>query len=287
MGRRTESIKFERYTTQGREEIEGPLPEESPLRIHVDRQEWVTLYCTPVHLNYLVVGFVFLSGLIDTLSDLKLVKVCADDTVAEVSLVRPEPLQSLLQKTGELTSGCGAGISFSRPENLTKVSSQETASPAEILAAMSNLHAGAHLYRATGGLHACGLWHGGQMIASGEDIGRHNAVDKVAGECLVKDIPTAGAWLLTTGRLSSEMVLKAARLGTPFVISRTSPTTLAARLAEDLGITLVGYVRGGRLNVYTNCWRVAPHVETLEPLNVGELEPTTSQRADASTPLLP
>lgn len=268
MNRGTGIIRYERYTAQGREDLEGPLPEESSLTIFIEQREWVTLYCTPVNLNYLVVGFIYLSGVIDTLGDLKLVKVCSDDTAAEVSLARPERLHSILQRRGELTSGCGTGISFTKPENLTKLASERTTRPNEIFAAMSSLYARADLYRASGGLHACGLWRDGEMMASGEDIGRHNAVDKVAGECLLKDLPTSEAWLLTTGRLSSEMVLKAARLGTPLVVSRTSPTTLAARLAEDLGITLIGYVRGGRLNVYTNCWRVVGSVGTFERSNI-------------------
>jgi FdhD protein len=83
-----------------------------------------------------------------------------------------------------------------------------------------------------------------------EDVGRHNAVDKVKGEALLKGIPTVDRILLSTGRVSSEMLLKAARMGVPVVASRTSPTEMAVGLAEQLGITVIGYLRPDALNLY-------------------------------------
>ena len=88
------------------------------------------------------------------------------------------------------------------------------------------------------------------MLVVAEDVGRHNAVDKIKGEALQRDIATEDRIVLSTGRVSSEMLLKAARMGVPIVASRTSPTEMAVALAEQLGITVCGYVRGGGLNLY-------------------------------------
>ena len=95
------------------------------------------------------------------------------------------------------------------------------------------------------------------ILVFSEDIGRHNAIDKVFGQCLLEDIPTDGRIIITSGRISSEILLKVAKRNIPIIISKSAPTDLGVRLASDLGVTLVGFVRGKRMNVYTNGWRVA------------------------------
>jgi FdhD protein len=105
-------------------------------------------------------------------------------------------------------------------------------------------------YRASRGIHGAALSDGERLLVLAEDVGRHNAVDKVMGEALLRGISTAERILLSTGRISSEMLLKAARMGVPLVASRTSPTEMAVALAEQLGITVAGYVRADSMNVY-------------------------------------
>ena len=95
------------------------------------------------------------------------------------------------------------------------------------------------------------------VLVVAEDVGRHNTLDKIKGECLLRELPTEGHLLLSSGRISSEMLLKAAAMGVPIVISRTSPTAMSTLLAEHLNVTVVGYVRHDSMNVYTHPWRLS------------------------------
>jgi FdhD protein len=111
------------------------------------------------------------------------------------------------------------------------------------------------LYRETGGVHTSALSDGEKILVSAEDIGRHNTLDKIAGLCLMNNIWPDARILITTGRISSEMLQKAARLQAPILISRTSPSSLSIEMAERYGITLIGYARRQRFNVYSNAQR--------------------------------
>ena len=113
------------------------------------------------------------------------------------------------------------------------------------------------VYRATGGVHSAALCRGRQILVFAEDIGRHNAVDKIFGRCLLEDIATEGGVVVTSGRISSEILLKVAKRDIPLLLSKAAPTNLGVKLADDLGITLIGFVRGRRMNVYSHGWRVA------------------------------
>jgi FdhD protein len=112
------------------------------------------------------------------------------------------------------------------------------------------------LYRETGGVHTSALSNGEKILVAAEDIGRHNTLDKIAGLCLMKGVFPEQRILITTGRISSEMLQKAARMQAPILISRTSPSSLSIEMAERYGITLIGYARRHRFNVYANAQRV-------------------------------
>ncbi len=116
--------------------------------------------------------------------------------------------------------------------------------------------AAASLYKEARGVHTSALSDGERLLATAEDVGRHNTIDKLWGYCLQHDIDPAGQLLLATGRISSEMLNKAAKMGVPVVASRTSPTSLSVRLAEEWNILLIGYVRGRSFNVYASEWRL-------------------------------
>jgi FdhD protein len=162
------------------------------------------------------------------------------------------------------TSGCAGGLT-SIPENIedrpeTVIHNGGTLSAQQVCQLVDFLFKEQELYRQTGGVHTSLLTDGEQEWISAEDIGRHNTLDKIAGRCLFEQRNFKRRILLTTGRISSEMLQKAARMRTAFVISRTSPSSLSIELADQYGITLVGYARRNRFNVYSHSHRIAPGV---------------------------
>jgi FdhD protein len=125
-----------------------------------------------------------------------------------------------------------------------------TVRPAQLALGMKQLFQAAEQYQKSRGIHGAALHDGARLLVVAEDVGRHNAVDKVKGRALLEGIETRDRILLSTGRISSEMLLKAARMGVPVVASRTSPTEMAVALAEQLNVTVCGYVRPDTLNLY-------------------------------------
>jgi FdhD protein len=129
-------------------------------------------------------------------------------------------------------------------------------SVAQIQQLVHRLLRGSGLYQEAGGVHSAALATAGDIVIFRDDIGRHNAVDKIHGECFLRRIPVEDKILLTTGRVSSEILVKAAKLGVAILVSRSSPTDLALELAGRTGITVVGRVRGGNLTIYSGEERV-------------------------------
>lgn len=235
---------------------------EFPLALRVNGRDLATLVASPHDLRFLVAGFLRLQGFVRTLDDIQLLSVCEDFGAANV-IIRGELPDQL---TPFLTSGCGTGITF----NLHNVPKGEPAlgnadarfNPEDLLFLMEQLSRVASEYRKTGGIHSAALAQGRRIILHSEDIGRHNTLDRLAGEALFKGLDVRGMVLLTSGRISTEMVLKAAGLGVSLIASRTSPTDLAVKLAQKAGITIVGYLRASGFTVYS----------FPETLFVGQLE---------------
>jgi FdhD protein len=157
-----------------------------------------------------------------------------------------------------LTSGCGGGASFiEQRTSLDKLESQLKVSGEELLILMKQLYQKAEMHQQGGGVHASALCDSQNIIVLSEDIGRHNTLDRIKGHCLFTGIPTKDRILVTTGRISSEMLLKAARMEVPVIASRSAPLTRAATLGEKLGITVIGYARANRLEVYSHSERLS------------------------------
>lgn len=234
--------------------VEELIIRETPLTLFVNGQEVLTLLCTPTKETYLVAGFLLLEGAIASLEDVLYMRVCAEDGVAEVRLAMNFDIDT---KGRTLTSGCGGGITFMKDLKVGPVDCATRISPEQVTGMMAALLQHAGVYRETGGVHTSALGDGERLLVVAEDVGRHNTIDKIAGECLLTGIATAGRILLTTGRVSSEMLAKSAKMGVAIVLSRSSPTDLAVKMAQDLNITLAGYVRGRSFNVYTHDWRIS------------------------------
>lgn len=229
------------------------LVQELPLRLRVNGRDLVTLVASPHQLPFLVAGFLRLQGLIATANDLLALGVCADDGLAEVQIrgVVPERLCPVL------TSGCGTGIVFHGLDAAPAVAHDAVRiAPAALVALMRGMQQRAERYASHGGIHAAAVGDGERLLLHAEDLGRHNTIDRLAGEALLAGLDLRGALLVTSGRVSSEMLIKSARLGIVVVASHTSPTSLAVVAAEQAGITLIGYLRGNGFEIYTHPGRI-------------------------------
>ncbi|MGA7827294.1 MAG: formate dehydrogenase accessory sulfurtransferase FdhD [Geobacteraceae bacterium] len=232
--------------------IEHEPVREFPLKLIVNGRELATLISSPHDLRFLVAGFLQLQGFVQGLADFQMFSVCEDFGVANVIIKGelPEQLKPAL------TSGCGTGITFNLHQKmqLKEKSPKAVVSrflPADLYSLMDQLARFAGEYRKSGGIHSAAVGEGRTILLYSEDVGRHNTLDRIAGEALFNGINLAGKVLLTSGRVSTEMVTKAAMLGISLIASRTSPTDLAVQLAEKAGITLVGYLRSSGFNIYT------------------------------------
>src|SRR5205809_4644749 len=229
------------------EEATGEVVREQPLTLYINGQRFLTLLCSPMKLEALIVGYLWMEKVIEGLADVQQVDVSPVDGRADVTLTRPVTLPT----ERILTSGCGGGITFRIDHRLfPALQSRPSARPADLANGLKQLFQAATQYQRSRGIHGAALSDGTRLLVVAEDVGRHNAVDKVKGQALLEGIPTADRILLSTGRVSSEMLLKAARMGVPVVASRTSPTEMAVALAEQLNVTVCGYVRPDGLNLY-------------------------------------
>jgi FdhD protein len=237
---------------------ETEIVQEFPLKLIVNHREVATLICSPHDLKFLTAGFLRLQGFVRSVEDFLMLSVCNDFGVANVSIRGdvPDRLQPVL------TSGCGAGISFTLGQPTKNLSarcdtSQPTYRPSEIFGMMEQLARLAENYKSHGGIHSAAVGDGTSILLYAEDLGRHNTLDRIAGEALLKGIDLSGTMLVSSGRVSTELAAKAAMLGISLIASRTSPTNMAVKMCEESGIVLIGYVRGGRFTIYTCPERIA------------------------------
>jgi FdhD protein len=239
------------------------MPSETPVTIYLNDREIATTQATPSDLEDLAAGFLLSEGLLTDRD--ALTTIDADAKRGLVWVTSTEDLASDIgERTRYLTSGCGRGVTFasvSDARGLAPIESDMRVSADEIYDLIGEMARRAEMYRDSGGVHACGLARDGKLEIVREDVGRHNALDKVLGHAWLKRIPTADAILLSTGRLSYEMTVKTAKSRVGIAVSRSAVTDLAADVASELNITLVGYARGGKLTVYTGAKRITTSEE--------------------------
>lgn len=239
---------------------------EQPVSITVNGDVWVTLMCTPLQLEALAVGFLFNEGVIQDFSAVESIRICPTEDNVDIWLGFSVQKPSAWYKT----SGCTGGqtsVAVEMDELLSDASIEEEKefsippddfrlSPKQIIQLTSALFESQEVYKQTGGVHTSALSDGKRILLASEDVGRHNTLDKIAGRCLIENIAPSHRVLLTTGRISSEMLQKTSRLKAPIIISRTAPTSLSIQLAERRNITLIGYARRNQFNVYSHPERI-------------------------------
>lgn len=240
---------------QGWETFQAEVIEEAEVTIYVNGLELAIILCTPHEPELLALGFLKNEGLIGGMNEVDHVRIspqgCCVDIWLTHSFATPE--------RRIITSGCGAGLTFSDPSlGIRPVEDDLRLDPDSLFALFGQLNAPGSLYARARGVHTAGLSDGGRILAMAEDVGRHSAVDRLQGACMLHGIETRGRILLTTGRVSSEMLHKTARMGCPIVASRNSPTSMSVAMAEAWRITLIGYVRRHTLRVYTHPERLTP-----------------------------
>jgi FdhD protein len=237
------------------EEAEDLIAIEKKVRISVNGQNALNLYCSPVMIREFIVGVIYNEGLISG-------EWCADRISIEygeeilVDIPSSGTINTSIEKT--ITSGCAGGISLMKglPQRITDDGTRFGLEG--IREIFREFQKKSDVYRITGGVHSAALTDGKTMLAFAEDIGRHNAVDKVIGFSILENISLAGKMLLASGRLSSEIALKCSRCGIPVLVSRAAPTSLAVEIAEQTGLTMIGFVRGDRMNIYAGAQRIIP-----------------------------
>jgi FdhD protein len=229
---------------------------EEPLEIRIGGRAVAVTMRTPGHDEELALGFCLSEGLKPAAAALP-ADLAANTVDVEATAFDPERLQRSFY-TSSSCGVCGKGALEAVAVEAPRVESELAMSVVQLAELPERLRAAQPTFAATGGLHATGLFDpGGELLCLREDVGRHNAMDKVVGWAFREGgLPLADAILCVSGRLSFELVQKAAVAGCPIVVAVGAPSSLAVELAADRGLTLCGFARGGRLNVYSEPWRV-------------------------------
>ena len=237
-----------------------PVVDEVPVSVIVNGRTAATMMTSPAMLKELAVGFLLTEGLIRSLDEIE--ALAERENSVEVITKNP---QKLLFSKKSVLSGCGGTTSFLDTRRLPRISSDLVVAPVTIVASVKEL-LNSPLHRLTGGVHGVGLVRAdGDVVSFVEDIGRHNALDRVIGFAALNRIETAGCFVVCTGRISSEMARKCLRARIPLIVSRGATTTLAVELAKKGGLAIVGFVRAGRMNIYAHPERVAEAMPLPDP----------------------
>ena len=253
-------FQVEKISEKGREEEETFIIAERPVTIFLNGREVVTLLATPENLKELAVGFMLSEGWLRENKPVERIEVDPQGKV-RVRVNYRNPLTEKLFLRRTITSGCGRGMIFYNVLDslgAKKIRSAAKISQKTVIRLMQELNQRSLLYRKSGSVHGAALAEGQRIRLFCEDIGRHNAVDKVLGAAFLQGISTTGKILLTSGRVSSEILVKAIKRRIPFLLSYSGPTDLAVDMARRMGVTLIGYVRGNSMRVYSHGERVKP-----------------------------
>jgi FdhD protein len=233
--------------------IEAEVVEEAQVCISVNGEELATFMCSPHDLDKMALGFLANEGLIESTADVRDLYIsknnCVDVWLYDTALELPT------RKI--ITAGCGGGVTFTDlSAKHEPLHSDLTATPEQLAYLMRQMHLGATLYQRARGIHTAVLCTQDTILGQVEDIRRHNCLDKLRGWAMLEGIETRDRILMSSGRISSEMIHKARRLQTPIVCSRTSPTSLSVALAQAWNMTIIAYLRQDRMRIYTHPARV-------------------------------
>ena len=236
------------------QQVDGSVIEETPVCLFVNGCEFTTLMASPLDLEALAVGFLYTEGIIQKQADIAVLTLSHQRTCVDVWL---RDTTTALPQRAIRTSGCSGGVTFddlSTAREPLPLGAGVTAQ--QVIDRYADLRAVTQLYPLARGVHGSALCTTEALLLWAEDIGRHNTLDKLAGKALLQGIPTTDCMIVTTGRISSEMLGKAAKLGVSVIASRTSPTSRSLSLAHAWNITVIGYLRRDQFRLYTAAERI-------------------------------
>jgi len=241
--------------------LQDEVAQESSFSIFLNDQKIVSLMCTPQDQKYLAIGFLFSEGLIQSREEIEKILFNSKEEQVKVITKRKRKIPKAFLEDKAYISGCGRGESFKRIEDLgfledVLINLEFTLSIDEIEKLMKEFELRSIVFRSTGGTHSAALASKEKILLFNEDIGRHNAVDKIIGESLIKKIPLQDKLIILSGRISSDILIKAWRAKINLIVSRSAPTSLAVEIAQKLGTTIAGFVRGRRMNIYSYPMRI-------------------------------
>lgn len=245
--------------------IDETVAIEFPLTVVVNGQEFATMVCTPTNIRELLIGFLASEGIIHFYDEIKSLTIDDSRGFAYVEIDRDLEKLELDHSKRFIGSCCGKSRQFyfkSDVRTAKTVTTNIKIHAKQCLALMDQLQSQSTSFQLTGGVHNAALCTVDEVLTIRTDIGRHNALDKVYGYVLENNIPLKDKVIAFSGRVSSEVLLKVSKMGIGIIISKSAPTDLALNLAVDLGITVVGFVRGKKMNVYTKKERIIE----LDPL---------------------
>ncbi len=257
----TKDVPILRITEQDRRELQDTVVAEFSLTIVLNGRELVSLLCSPTKLDYLAIGFLSSEGLINSKDEIERLVIDGERGIAQVTTTSTGEPAAYIPSGRSIASSGGRGTGSYRTlddSRRVEIKSPVQVTAAEGFALVEEFVQRSKVFKSTGGVHSAALCDTGNILIFTEDIGRHNAIDKVFGECILNDVPTDDRIIVTSGRVSSEILLKVAKRNIPILISKSAPTDVGVNLAGDLGITLIGFARGRRMNVYTCPWRITP-----------------------------
>lgn len=244
-----------RVNIQGQNREEDITVTEFPFTIFLNDNEFITLLCTPKSLENLAIGFLSSEGFISSLKDIANIKIDIEKGLGYVTIKNNSQLSEKIFGKRTITTGCGKGTIFYNAMDsfkTKKIENTMSINKEDIISLMKVFNENSETFKETGGVHSCALCTKDGIIVFEEDIGRHNALDKIIGWALKNEVDLKDKIILTSGRISSEILIKAGKKQIPVIVSRSAPTSLAVEMARELNILLIGFARGEKMNIYSN-----------------------------------
>ncbi|MBS4173764.1 formate dehydrogenase accessory sulfurtransferase FdhD [Bacillus sp. FJAT-49736] len=252
-------IQVVKYDGNTLVELEDEVAVEYPLTIYVDGEEFATMVCSPINLEELVIGFLASEGLVRLYDDIESMTFDEGKGLAYISLKVKQSINKEFYAKRFIGSCCGKSRQFyfhNDARTARTVLSKTRITVSQCFLLMKLLQEESIDFRQTGGVHNAALCSVEDLLYIQTDIGRHNALDKIYGICLKEKLSRSDKVIAFSGRVSSEVLLKVAKIGIGIILSKSAPSTLAIELANDLGITIVGFIRNNQFNIYSNPERV-------------------------------